>query len=315
MIRAGVVGYGYAGRAFHSYLISLAEGLELCAIATRDPDRQAAARADYPEARIYGSLVQMLADDRVELVVLATPHHTHQELAIRAMAAGRHLVTDKVMALDARQAAEMIEASEQNGVLLSVFQNRRWDWDYLTVQKVIEDGLLGEPYLFQAGIMAYRPPRGWRASQARSGGILYDWPAHFIDQALQLVPARVEAVYCTIAERGHWNTDIGNYAKWLLHFDNGVLYEIEIANLAAAKKPRWYVAGSLGALVKEGLDPQEEALRAGNIDAAEERPEHRARVWTYVGGEREKRIIDSVRGSWKAYYQNISDANFFCSSS
>jgi scyllo-inositol 2-dehydrogenase (NADP+) len=307
MINAGVVGFGYAGRAFHSYLISLADGINLYAISTRDPNRQAAARAAYPEAKLYSSLDEMLADGRVDLVVLATPHDTHRDLAVQAMAAGKHVVTDKIMAMNAGEAAEMIEASRRNQVMLSVFHNRRWDWDYLTVKKVIADGWLGEPYLFQAAIMNYGKPRGWRATQAQSGGILYDWPAHFVDQALQLVPAEVESVYCTVIDRGHWDIDVGNYAKLLLHFKNGVLYEIEIANLAAAGKPRWYVAGNLGALVKHGLDPQEGPMREGKIDAAEELPEHRAQVTTFVSGERQTMVIDSVRGSWKSYYQNISD--------
>ena len=201
----------------------------------------------------------------------------------------------------------MIAAARRNGAMLTVFHNRRWDWDYLTVKKVIQDGLLGEPYLFQAGIMNYGPPRGWRAMKAQSGGILYDWPAHFIDQALQLVPARVEAVHCIIADRGHWPIDIGNYAKLSIMFENQVLYEIEISNLAALKKPRWYVAGNLGALLKHGLDPQEGPMREGNIDAAQELLEHRAQVCTYVNGAAESLVIDSVRGTWKAYYQNISD--------
>lgn len=307
MINAAVVGYGYAGRSFHSYLISLAEGINLYAISTRDPGRQAAARAAYPEAKICGSLGEVLEDDLVDLVVVATPHNTHRGLSIQAMDAGKHVITDKVMAMNAREAAEMIDASQRNGVMLSVFQNRRWDWGYLTVQKVLRDGLLGEPYLFQASIMGYRQPGGWRAVKAQSGGILYDWPAHLIDQALQLVPARVESVYCRIADRGHWDTDIGNYAKLLTHFENGVLYEIEIANLAAIRKPRWYVAGDLGALVKHGLDPQEGPICEGNIDAVEELAEHRAQVCTFVSGQREALVLDSVRGSWLSYYRNISD--------
>ena len=307
MINAVVVGYGYAGRAFHSYLISLEPGICLYGISTRNADRQAAARAAYPQVKLYRALGDVLADDRVDLVVLATPHNTHHDLSIQAMDAGKHVVTDKVMAMNACEAAEMIEAGERNGVMLSVFQNRRWDWDYLTVKQVIEDGLIGEPYLFQAGIMSYGGPRGWRGVKAQSGGILYDWPAHFIDQALQLVPAQVVSVYCTVTDRGHWDTDIGNYAKLLIHFENGVLYEIEIANLAAIKKPRWYVAGDLGALVKHGLDPQEGPMRQGNIGAAEELPEDRAQVCTVVDGERTTRVVDSVRGTWKSYYRNISD--------
>jgi len=307
MIHAAVVGYGYAGRAFHAYLIGLADGIHLYAISTRDPERQRAALRDHPRVRIYARMDDLLTDDRVDLVVIATPHHTHRDLAIQAMDAGKHVVTDKIMCMNAKEAEDMIAASKRNNVMLSVFHNRRWDWDYLTVKKVIQDGLLGEPYLFQVAIMRYGRPHGWRAVKAQSGGILYDWPAHLVDQALQLVPAEVHTVYCQIKERNRWDSDIGNYAKLLMEFSNGVLYEIEIGNLAAIGKPRWYVSGDLGTLIKVGLDPQEGAMRDGNMDRAEEDPAHRAQVCTMIYGPERKMVIDSVRGSWRSYYQNISE--------
>jgi scyllo-inositol 2-dehydrogenase (NADP+) len=307
MINTAIVGYGYAGKSFHAYLVGLAEGLNLYAISTRSPERQQAAAADHPGVKLYPNLDDLLADDKVELVVIATPHHTHHDLAIQAMNAGKHVVTDKIMCMNAAEAADMIEASRRNQVMLSVFHNRRWDWDYLTVKKVLEAGWLGEPYLFEVAIMRYGAPRGWRAVNAHSGGILYDWPAHFVDQALQLVPAQVQSVFCTIKYRDQWNIDIGNYAKLSLNFANDVLYQIEIGNLAAVEKPRWYILGDLGGLIKYGLDPQEDPMRRGNIDAAEEDPAHRARVRTVVDGQEKELIVDSVKGSWKAYYQNISD--------
>lgn len=307
MINVAVVGYGYAGKHFHAYLVDLAAGLNLYAISTRDPDRQAAAAADHPQAKIYPDLDAVLADPAVDLVVFATPHNTHRDLAVRAMDAGRHVVVDKIMAMNAAEARDMIAARDRNRVLLSVFHNRRWDWDYLTVKRVIEEGLLGEPYYFDVGIWSYRPPHGWRGVKAQSGGILFDWPAHFVDQALQLVSAPVESVFCEIKYCPVWDTDIGNYAKLLLRFANDTLYQIEIGNLAAVTKPRWTVLGTLGGLVKYGLDPQEGPLREGRIDEAEEDPANYARVRTTVDGQMEERAIPSVHGSWKAYYQNISD--------
>ncbi len=307
MINVAVVGYGYAGKHFHAYLVGLAEGLNLYAISTRDPERQTMAAADYPQAKIYPTLDDVLADPAVDLVVLATPHHTHHDMAVRAMDAGKHVVVDKIMALNAAEAQAMIAARDRNGVLLSVFHNRRWDWDYLTVRQVIEEGLLGEPYYFEVGILSYRPPHGWRGVKAQSGGILFDWPAHFVDQALCLVPSAVQSVFCEIKYRPVWDTDIGNYAKLLLRFANDVLYQIEVGNLAAVNKPRWLVLGTLGGLVKYGLDPQEGALRLGRIDEAEEEPANYAQVRTMVNGQMEERVIPSVRGSWKAYYQNIAD--------
>ncbi len=306
-VNVGVVGYGYSGRSFHAYLVGLAEGLRLYAISTRDPARQKAAQREHPEARLYPTLAELLADPAVELVVLATPHDTHHDLAIQAMEAGKHVITDKIMAMNAGQAAEMIEASQRNGVLLSVFHNRRWDWDYLTVRQAIAEGWLGEPYLFQTAIMRYRGPGGWRASMARSGGILFDWPAHLVDQALQLVAAPVRVVYCQTLSRAHWESDIENYARLSLRFANDVIYEVEVGNLAAAPKPHWYVLGDGGALVKYGLDPQEAYMREGRIEAAEEDPADRARITTYVRGREETWTMESVRGSWTAYYQNIAD--------
>ncbi|MBI1925117.1 Gfo/Idh/MocA family oxidoreductase, partial [Candidatus Poribacteria bacterium] len=255
MINTAVIGYGYSGRCFHAYLVGLAEGLNLYAIATRDAGRRQSAAQHHPGVTIYETIDQVIADDAVELVVLATPHDTHAEFAIKAMDAGKHVVTDKIMCMNAAEADAMIEASRRNNVLLSVFHNRRWDWDYLTVKKVIADGTLGTPYLFQVALMKYGVPRGWRGVKKQSGGILYDWPAHFVDQALQFVSAPVSTVFCDIHYDKRWDIDIGNYANLLIKFENGIRYQIEISNLAKAEKPRWYVLGNLGGLVKWGLDP------------------------------------------------------------
>lgn len=307
MINTAVIGYGYAGRAFHSYLIGLEEGLNLYAIATRNTERREAAREAYPNAKMYQTIDEVIADDAIDLVVLATPHDTHAELAIKAMDAGKHLVTDKIMAMNAAEADAMIAAGERNDVMLSVFHNRRWDWDYLTVRKVIADGLLGTPYLFQVGIMRYGAPGGWRGIKKHSGGILYDWPAHFVDQALLFGDAPVESVYCDIHYNTKWDTDIGNYGNLIIKFENDMRYQIEISNLSMAEKPRWYVVGDEGGLIKYGLDPQEGPMREGDIDSAEQDPANYAKVWTAAGGERRELVVESVRGSWKSYYKNIAD--------
>lgn len=307
MINTAVIGYGYAGRAFHSYLIGLEEGLNLYAIATRNAERREAAREAYPNAKMYQTIDEVIADDAIDLVVLATPHDTHAELAIKAMDAGKHLVTDKIMAMNTAEADAMIAAGERNDVMLSVFHNRRWDWDYLTVKKVIADGLLGTPYLFQVGIMRYGAPGGWRGIKKHSGGILYDWPAHFVDQALLFGDAPIDSVYCDIHYNTKWDTDIGNYGNLIIKFENDLRYQIEISNLSMAEKPRWYVVGDEGGLIKYGLDPQEGPMREGDIDSAEQDPANYAKVWTAAGGERRELVVESVRGSWKSYYKNIAD--------
>lgn len=306
MIKVGLVGYGFAGRGFHSYLINRVPELKLAAIAVRSPERRAQAERDHGVAT-FETVGDLLARGGVDLVVLATPHDTHASLAIEAMNAGKHVVVDKVMCLNTREADAMIEASRRAGVLLSVFHNRRWDWDYLTVKKVLEEGLLGTPYLFEVTIMGNRPPRGWRATVEAGGGLLYDWGAHLIDQALQLVPSRVEAVTCNLQYRG-WGAEIGSYGHVQMRFENGVLYNVEISNLAWIDKPRWLVLGERGALVKRGRDPQEMAMLRGDIGAATEDPANRAVVRTELSGLTTELTIESVRSEWTEYYRNVAAA-------
>jgi len=304
-INTAVVGYGYAGKCFHSYLVSLAEGLNLYAISTRDPERRSAAERDH-KVKTYASIDDLLKDDNVQLVVIATPHNTHAELSIKCMNAGRHVVVDKAMCMNAAEADAMIAASKKNNVMLSVFQNRRWDSDYLTVKNAIEKGLLGDVFLIQVAILRYGKPGGWRGTKSQVGGQIYDWGAHLVDQALRLVPAKVDTVFCDTHYR-KWNIDIESHLNCIIKFQNGVSYGIELSNICKFDKPRWFVLGDLGTLCKNGLDPQEPAMVRGNIDAAVYNPGERAVVRTEVNGIATEMSLETIRGNWKGYYQNISD--------
>lgn len=306
MIGVGIVGYGYAGRVFHSALVDRAPGLELRAVLARDPARREQAARERGVAT-PASLDALVADPNVDLVVLATPHDTHAELAVAALGAGKHVVVDKPMAITLAEADRMVDAARHAGRMLSVFHNRRWDWDYLTVRQVLAAGLLGKPYLFETAVLNYRESRPtWRSSAATMGSLVHDWGAHLVDHALQLVPAPVARVYCRIA-RPRPVPEIGNYARLDLTFADGTLYAVETGNLVRAPKPRWYVVGDAGTLVKHGLDPQERAfLRTGNPDDAAELPEEKARVTTVVAGQPAEIVVDSARGSWTGYYANVS---------
>src|SRR5262249_34681996 len=127
-----------------------------------------------------------LADPTVELIVIATPHDTHADLAVQTLEASRHCVVDKVMALSVADCDRMIAARDQSGCMLSVFHNRRWDWDFMTVKTVLAGGWIGRPRLIESAVCRSGAPRGWRGVSASAGTILYDWGAHLVDQALQL---------------------------------------------------------------------------------------------------------------------------------
>jgi scyllo-inositol 2-dehydrogenase (NADP+) len=297
-MKVGILGYGFAGRGFHARLVTRVPALTLAAVAARSAEKREQALADgVPQA--FESLEAMLP--HVDLVVLATPHDTHRDQALAAMRAGKHVVIDKPMCLATADADRLLAARDEAGVLLSVFHNRRWDWDYLTVRQALAEGWLGHPYLIEAAVLRYKPPRGWRADAEHGGGLIWDWGAHLVDQALQVATAPLVDVSCEV-QRRHWGAGAGSWARLQLRFEDGLLYAIEIGNLATILKPRWYVLGEAGALRKEGLDPQEPALLAGTEPA--ERPEERALIKT----PEFERVIDSLRGDWADFYRNVADA-------
>jgi len=307
-INVGVIGYGYSGRNFHSYLIGLERRLELYAVCARNPEKRMLAEKEY-SAKTFNNVEDMLKDEEIHLVVVATPHDTHARLAIQSMDAGKHVVVEKIMCMNTSEANVMIEASKRNNVMLTVFHNRRWDGDYLTVRKVIEDGLIGRPYLIEESLLRYETrinPDRWRSQMKRGGGILYDWGAHCLDHAIQIGKAPVDRVYCFSTSRRN-EVDIESYVKCLIHFEDDLTFGIELGDMARINRPRWYVLGELGALTKTGVDPQERAMNMKYIDAAVENSEDYALVRTEINGTTCEMRIQTIRGDWKEFYRNVAD--------
>jgi len=305
MIPTVVVGHGLAGRAFHCPLIRRQKDLHLYGVVARDPAIRAEAEALWG-VRGYAELQGALDDPRVRLIVIATPHDSHAELAVCALEAGKDCVVDKVMALSEAEADRMIAARDASGRMLSVFHNRRWDWDFVTLQRVLAEGRLGRPLLFESAVCRYAPPRSWRGQASAAGTILHDWGAHLVDQALRLGlgPCRRLSAWMI---PGPWpGVDTGGHGRITLEFD-GVVFQVENSRISRLDRPRWWVLGTEAAFLKYGVDPQEDALRAGDIDLAVEPPEHRGRL---VGGEPGAPVttdVETVRGHWDAYYANIAD--------
>ena len=162
---AVVVGYGFAGRCFHAYLVGITADLNLYGVVSGRPEAREEVRSQLG-VKAFERFEEALVDLNVDLVVLATPNDLHAPQAIAAMEAGKHVVTDKPMCLNLREADDMIAASRRTGRLLSIFQNRRWDGDYLTVRKVLEEGLIGDPYYIEMAWQQYGPPRTWRGRKA-----------------------------------------------------------------------------------------------------------------------------------------------------
>jgi scyllo-inositol 2-dehydrogenase (NADP+) len=308
MIDTVVVGHGLAGRWFHCPLIRRQAGLRLAGVVARDPAVRSQAEALWG-VRGFAGLDEALAIREVRLIVIATPHDTHADLAVRALEAGKDCVVDKVMALDGAGADRMIAARDASGRLLSVFHNRRWDWDFLTLKDLIARGLIGRPLLFESSVCRHAPPRTWRGQAATAGTILHDWGAHLVDQALQLGlgPCRRLAAWVVPAP---WpGVDSGGHGRIVLEFDD-VLFQIETSRVCRLDRPRWWVIGTEGGFEKFGIDPQEDALRSGDLDRAAEPPEHRGRLRrgsdSVPGpGTSIETVIPTLRGHWDDYYTNI----------
>lgn len=311
-IGVGLVGYGLAGRVFHGMLVKATAGLEVRAVVTKNPERRQRAEADFPGVKVYAHYDELLDDPAIDLVVIGTPHDTHMEMAVAASKRKKHVVVDKIMATSVAEADEMIRAAKENGVLLSVFQNRRWDSDFLTVKEAIAQGWIGEPYVVESSVVRFSPPPdpgqplAWRMQARHGGGPFRDWGAHLVDQALQLFGSEIESVYGDLQYR--WpGIDVETAGSAWIRFKNGVRYRIEVGSISKIGRPRWYVRGSKGALVIEGLDPQEAALKEGRVVARTPDAAMPAEACTLVS-DTGPESLEAIPGDYLAYYENIAAA-------
>ncbi|MDT0397385.1 Gfo/Idh/MocA family protein [Streptomyces edwardsiae] len=265
-LRVGLVGYGLAGSVFHAPLIAATEGLALDTVVTSNPERQRQARAEFPDVRVAASPDELFARaGELDLIVIASPNKTHVPLATTALEAGLPVVVDKPLSGTAAEARELAALADERGLLLSVFQNRRWDNDFLTLRRLIDDGGLGDVYRFESRFERWRPQLkgGWRESgdPTEIGGLLYDLGSHVVDQALVLF-GPVTAVYAEAdIRRDGAQTDDDTFIA--LTHASGVRSHLYVSATTAQLGPRFRVLGSKAGYVKHGLDPQEAALRDG----------------------------------------------------
>jgi scyllo-inositol 2-dehydrogenase (NADP+) len=251
-IGVGIIGFGRIG-AEHAGWLGRAKGIEAVAVADGTPARQELARQR--GLRVYGTVEELLEDRGVGAVLVATPTAMHFEHAMAALDAGRHVLVEKPMALDLAQSQQMVAAAGERAVVLSVFHNRRWDLDYLTVRQAVESGVLGKLINVESRLgqwsscvgpaaKEYRP--NWRNEAAFGGGGLYDWGSHFVDQMWRLVwPAKPVRVFGQL--RGNvWSRECDDFARVCIDFDNGAAGLVEINTTTTRPLPRWHLDGTAG---------------------------------------------------------------------
>jgi len=328
-IRTAVIGFGFAGKIFHSPFISAVPGLELSAIVTNstNPARSPQFAAEtYPNARILSTPEEAFTDPNIDLIVVATPNDSHADLAAQALKAGKHVVVDKPLSTDSAAALSLVSSARSKGLTLAPFHNRRFDTDTLTAKKLVTESTLGRIVSVTAHYDRYRPlvrPNTWKESGGIGGvnGLLFDLGPHLVDQAISLFGAPTHITASVRADRDV--TDIDDAVNISLNFiinDKPIRYDIAASMLAPDPAPRIRMHGTLGSYTKQGLDPQEAALLGGKRppvlgSPAPWLPEPETSWGTLTLGtkltepvELSRNPFPSVTGDYRLFYANVRDA-------
>jgi scyllo-inositol 2-dehydrogenase (NADP+) len=310
MIRVGLVGFGMAGRVFHAPLLSSVEGLELAAVMERTSNK---ASERYPGIKLYRTLDAMLTDTSLGLIVVASPNGTHFALAKEILSAGKNVVVDKPMTVTSAEAAELIGVAKEHGTLLAPFFNRRWDSDFLTVQKLIHEDSFGRLVAVESRFDRWRPAplteRLWKESPDLGGGVLLDLGPHLGDQALTLF-GKPEAVSAEVV-REKDGPGVDDAFEIRLRY-SGFVVTLGANSLSLPAAPRFHLRGTKGNYWKSGVDIQEAALnKVTRIDDRAWGQEPSA-AWgvLHVGidGGSVSRPVPSLTGDYRLYYAGIRDA-------
>lgn len=308
-IRAGVIGFGLGGRIFHAPFLHTIEGFELAAILERHGD--AAAQA-YPNVAIARTVEEFLALPDLSLVVVTTPPATHYELARQCVEGGKHVVIDKPFTATSEQGRELIEFARAHKLVLSAYQNRRWDGDFLTLRQLINAGELGRLVTLESRFERYHPglrAKPWQERNDDGNGIVHDLGAHLVDQALVLfgTPETVEADVRYDRDR----TAVNDAFTIRLYYPK-LRVTLYSTLLAAVPGPRFVAHGTKGSYVKYGLDPQEQALKDGATLGGPHWGEEPQSAWgiltTTENGVPVGRPVPTLPGDYRRYYENVRDA-------
>lgn len=240
-----LIGYGGMG-GWHVKQLRTMEEIHICGIYDISPVRREAAQADGLHA--YPTLDALLADESVEFVTIATPNDVHRELAIQAMAAGKHVISEKPVTLSSVDLQAMIDASRKHHRIFSVHQNRRWDEDFLIIKKLYDENTLGPVFNIESRVHGSRGvPGDWRNTWLQGGGMILDWGVHLLDQILQIVKEPIVSVYCTVSHVT--NDEVDDGFKVIITFGSGITAHVEVGTSNFISMPRWYVQGENGTAI------------------------------------------------------------------
>ncbi|MFO7924456.1 MAG: Gfo/Idh/MocA family oxidoreductase [Bacteroidales bacterium] len=305
-VKTALASFGMSGMVFHAPLLHMNDGFEISKILERSRN---SSKSKYPYARIVRDFEDLCLDDSLELIIVNTPDHTHYELAKAALNAGKHVVVEKPFTLKYSHAAELEELASKKDLLISVFQNRRWDGDFLTVKRVIDQKLLGRLVEFESHFDRFRnyiQPATWKEDASTGTGTLYNLGSHMIDQALLLFgkPRRVTADIRIFRSGGSVDD---SFEVWMGYDD--IKVTVCGSYLVREAGPRYCLHGTEGSFLKWGLDPQEKALKSGIMPGGNRWGCEDENDWgiinTTVGNGQLRGRYETVPGNYQAYYDNI----------
>ncbi|WP_068617687.1 oxidoreductase [Paenibacillus tuaregi] len=304
-IKVGIVGYGLSGETFHAPLIQSIEGMEILKIVSRNADK---VKRKLPDTEVASSIEDLLSDERIDLVVITTPNSTHYSYAKQSLLAGKHVVVEKPFVIQKEEAQDLIETASGQNKMLSVFHNRRWDNDFLTVKNCIESGVMGEIYQYEAHFDRYRPEvrERWREQSGPGAGMLYDLGAHLIDQALYLFGNPISVYGDVFAQRA--GSVVDDYFHIILNYGEmrAILHS---GSIVRSSGPKFQVHGSKGSFIKFGLDSQEDALRQGKKPGSpgwgRDQEQWYGELTTEIGEQEITKKLETIPGSYENFYQGI----------
>jgi predicted dehydrogenase len=312
-VGVGLLGYPASVGCLHGTGTETTHGLRLAAVCDINPERRQAAREDFPDVRIYESIEELAEDSDVSAAIVSTPPNTHADLCISMLREGKHVICEKPLAITPKEADSLAEASERYGVHLGCHQNRRFDSDYLTIRRLLEKGAIGELFHLETFVGGFYHPCGyWHSHEPVSGGTAYDWGAHYLDWIVSLIPEKVRAVSGLGHKRVWHDVTNSDQESIRIRFAGNQEAEFIHSDIAAFRKPKWYLLGTRGAIVGMWKDVTEFTIdpilyyRRHDIPATEMPPDIRVRKWTGEG-----RIIEEkpplIEHPPFAFHRNLAD--------
>lgn len=308
-IQVGLIGYGFAGRAFHAPVITSVPNMNLKTVVER---RSEQSKKRYPWVNIVRDANDLYNDPDIDLVVVTTPSPDHYQFVHDALIAGKHVVVEKPFTPTVEEADKLIQLSKEKGKVLSVFHNRRWDGDFLTIQQILKQGLLGEVMEAEFHWNGFNPhvSNNWRDQEGQGTGVFYDLGVHLLDQAVCLF-GMPETIFADIQiQRENGLSD--DYFDVTLGYENNLKVTIKSSKFVKDHGPRYIMHGDQGSFIKYGLDPQEQELIDGKTPASsanwgKEQKEMWGTLTTSIGDLQITGKIETIPGAYQDFYQNISD--------